>query len=68
MEVQDPAEMDRCAAVFTVAAYVVANLEERLPLSGDYPQLAPEPDAALALQAWPVYSLALAVAATLVAG
>ena len=46
MTVQDPAEMDRCAAVFAVAAYVIANLPQRLPRDGDYPTVDVEPDGA----------------------
>ena len=44
MTVQDPAEMDRCAAVFAVTAYVIANLPQRLPRDGEYPSV-PGPDA-----------------------
>ena len=37
MLVQTASDMDRCAATFAVTAYVIANMEERLPRSGDYP-------------------------------
>ena len=37
MTVEDPDELDRCSALFTVAAYVVANLDEKLPRTGEYP-------------------------------
>ena len=37
MTVEDSDALDRCSALFTVAAYVVANLEDMLPREGDYP-------------------------------
>ena len=37
MTVEDPDELDRCSSLFTVAAYVVANLDEKLPREGAYP-------------------------------
>lgn len=35
MSVQDPDIMDQCAMVWTIAAYVVANLNDRLPHQDD---------------------------------
>ena len=43
MSIEDPDELDRCACVFAVSAYVVANMEQRLPREGDYPFTEPMP-------------------------
>ena len=43
MSIEDPDELDRCACVFAVSAYVVANMEQRLPRDGDYPFTGPMP-------------------------
>ena len=37
----DPDELDLCSIVWTVASYVVANLEDQLPREGDYPTKEP---------------------------
>ena len=51
MTVEDSDELDRCSALFTVAAYVVANLEDMLPRDGDYPDdgVYPPPSGATAI-------------------
>lgn len=35
MVVQDPDYMDLCAIVWTVTAYVAANLKDKLPIDGN---------------------------------
>ena len=37
MLVQTASDMDRCAATFATTAYVIANMEQRLPRDGPYP-------------------------------
>ena len=41
LNILDPDELDLCAIVWTVANYVVANLEDQLPREGAYPTKPP---------------------------
>ena len=36
MTVEDPAELDRCSAMWTAVAYAVARLHDVLPTEGSY--------------------------------
>ena len=41
LNIVDPDELDLCSIVWTVANYVVANLDDQLPRDGDYPTKEP---------------------------
>ena len=44
MTMEDPDNLDLCTIVWAAVTYVVANLEDKLPRAGDYPQ--PDPSSA----------------------